>query len=113
MFTTPGTRLNWTTIGEWLEHLEQLRGRRIAAATYAARRAHLEELARRSNEWFQEQAVEDLERVVPALRNMRPVEGQRAGSSYERAIVQVKNAISNIRTAPARFAATIKEPHRG
>jgi len=92
-FRTPGTRRSWGSGAEWTAHAKDLHEGRISAKIYAARAAHLDELARHPD-FLEAQPLEDLELVRAALLLFyRPVKGSRAGTSYERVLVTVNNAI--------------------
>lgn len=93
-FTTPGTRLTWGSCNEWLAHLDQLMGRHCSRIQYDQLAAHLDELARHPD-FIAAQPLEDLQALQAAIRtHYRPPQGRRAGTSYERVIGEVNNAIS-------------------
>jgi hypothetical protein len=93
-YTTPGTRLAWSTGLEWLDALERIRRRRISAKRYQDERAHLDELARRP--YFIKQQIPAVLELMRARVKAayRPVAGARAGTSYERVINEINNAIA-------------------
>jgi hypothetical protein len=93
-FTTPGTRLVWASGADWLACLAQLRARRIASKVYADLAAHLDELARHPD-FIAAQPLEDLTLMQAAFkRTYQPPHGTRRGTSYERVVNEVNNALA-------------------
>jgi hypothetical protein len=95
-YLTVGLRARWWTLEQWLALAWELQARRCSAGTYQKQAAHLDELARHPHVVAKgsleglRQAREFLER--PAVR---PARGQRGGTSWERLVVCVNNAIAH------------------
>jgi hypothetical protein len=93
---TPGTRVEWGTVQEWIAGAEAILGRRVSSGRYAAEREHLAAL---SNEWIEAQPVADLRELATwledrASQEMKPIKGRREGTDYERVINALNNAIA-------------------
>ncbi len=98
-FLTPGTRIRWGSADEWLAGLDALLHRPCSSGQYRQLAAHLDELAKHPD-FVAAQPIEDLANMrEELLRHYRPPHGMRAGTSYERVINEVNNAIA----AAARF----------
>lgn len=97
-FTTPGTRRAWATGAEWVRHAIALEAGRCSAKRYADLAAHLDELARRQD-FLAAQPLEELQaiRAVVTGKSYLPPRGRRAGTSYERVLNEVNNAITRER----------------
>jgi hypothetical protein len=92
-FTTPGTRITWGSGDEWLAGFDAINRRGWTSKRYADLAAHLDELARHPD-FIAAQPLEDLRAMrAVVLKHYRPVAGQRAGTSYERVINEINNAI--------------------
>jgi hypothetical protein len=95
-YQTPGMRLRWWTLEQWLALSWELQARRCSAGTYRKQAAHLDALARHPHVVAKgtleglRQAREFLERS-----SVRPARGQRGGTSWERLLVCVNNGIAN------------------
>lgn len=93
-FTTPGTRLTWRSGNDWLAALEQLLARPCSSTRYQQLAAHLDELARHPD-FIAAQPIEDLEGLRTAMvTHFRPPQGRRGGTSYERVLNEVSNALA-------------------
>jgi hypothetical protein len=96
-FTTPGTRLSWSSGEDWTRCLDQLTARRHSAKRYADVAAHLDELARHPD-FIAAQQLDDLVAMREVLhrraRDVMPPRGRRAGTSYERIVVELHNAMA-------------------
>ena len=98
-FRTPGTVLQWHSLAEWLRAaatLEQRHDRHISSKTYRDLAAHIDELARHPD-FIAAQPLDELEPTLIWFGNHRPPHGHRAGTSYERIVNGVSNAIARER----------------
>ena len=79
--TTPGTRVFFATLGEWLEGWRGITGRRISAARHAAEAAHLEALP---DNLVEAGTPADLDALEAIVERERPPRGQRQGHATTR-----------------------------
>ena len=79
--TTPGTRVHFATLGEWLEGWRAITGRRISAARHAAEAAHLEALP---DYLVEAGSAEELDALEAIVERERPPRGQRQGHATTR-----------------------------
>lgn len=100
IITTPGTRLSWSTPGEWMAHDCALMLRRHSAGRYKAEASHLEALAG-AGTWFLSQSLEELLALDGYIRlnpaRFRPAPGRRAGSPRARILDALNAAITQKR----------------
>ena len=108
-FTTPGTRLTWSTLEEWTAAAHDVLSRPCAAKTYRDQAAHIQELARHTG------FVEAHERAeLVALRAFldrwyQPARGHRAGTCYERLVNTIHNQLARLqRTEQQAIAARMR-----
>jgi len=105
-FTTPGTRLTWSTLEEWTAAAEDVLSRPCSAKTYRDKANHLQELARHLH------FVEAHERAeLVALRAFleawyQPPRGHRAGTCYELLVNVIHNQLARLQREDQRAIAT-------
>ncbi len=97
-WSTPGTRLRGTTLGEWVEAWRALEARRPSSARHAALAAHLEALP---NAVVEASEVAELDALDALLREARPPRGRR----QEHPSTRLLDAIDRRRRAIGRAAA--------
>lgn len=94
-YRTPGTRLAWATAGEWLDAMIDLHRRRCSAQAYQAQAAHMDELARHPRLLHEAESNELLGiRAFICAPGNRPARGRRGGTSWNRILCSVNNAIA-------------------
>lgn len=94
---TPGTRLVWWSLSQWLAGAYELHGRRKASAgLYRQQTVHLSALAAQPRVILKAN-IEALRALVRHLNQpgVKPVQGRRAGTAWERVLVCGNNAIAN------------------
>ena len=111
-FTTPGTRLTWSTGEEWAhvrnQTLQYERG--ISAKVYRDRKSHLDELIRHLD-WIAAQPRADLEAIKGTIEAFyKPPRGQRGGTPYEVAVNAVNNALARV-DKPAQAPRGVAGPY--
>jgi hypothetical protein len=100
-FTTPGTRLTWSSATDWMVCARQLGCRRCSSKTHADQANHLDELARHPD-FIAAHDRDDLEQLRDfILRWYQPHRGARAGTSYERVINEINNQLAWLTRAEA------------
>ncbi len=79
--TTPGTRLTWSTLQEWIDAWRRLDARAASSKRHQQRAAHVVELARNMEVVNREADVEVLfsAKQLIELENVLPPRGMRAG----------------------------------
>lgn len=79
--TTPGTRLTWSTLQEWIDAWRRLDARAATSKRHQQRAAHVVELARNMDVVNREADVEVLfsAKQLIELENVLPPRGMRAG----------------------------------
>lgn len=93
-FRTPGSRLTWGTVDEWLQQAALLASRRISAQRHAQESAHLTELARRRGILDQANTRQlEVLRGFLGRSGYRPPRGMRAGTSWQAVLEHLNNTI--------------------
>lgn len=77
LYATPGTRVTFSTLAEWLDGWEEIAHRKVSSAKHEAARDHLYALP----EGLVDQAsnLTELAALARVLESVRPPRGQRAG----------------------------------
>jgi site-specific DNA-cytosine methylase len=95
--TTPGTRLSWANVKEWIRAYQRLRTRPPSAAKYRLIEAHIAALtdAKIGNE-KDSQALRDLRDLFESDPQLKPARGQREGSEYVRILDAVDRGLKRL-----------------
>jgi len=75
--TTPGTRVSWSTLHEWIEAWHEISGRKISAMRYRQEEAHVAALLARQDLVDGERWIGTLERLLAVMRDLKRPRGQR------------------------------------
>lgn len=93
-YRTPGSRLVWSTVNEWLRDASVLAVRRISSQRHQQESAHLNTLAQHLD--IIKQATDrELEvlRAYIGRQGYRPPQGMRAGTSWQAVLEAVNNEL--------------------
>lgn len=86
---TPGTRLGWSTLAQWLHAQAELSARPASSARHAALAAHLAALP---DEIIEAADTRDLDQLDQVVRQAQPPRGQRAGHPTTRLLDAISRA---------------------
>jgi hypothetical protein len=111
--TTPGTRVEWSNVKEWLDRANEIGNRRSSAAQHKAAAEHFEELARnierivKASEDLAElkrldQYLNKVETMLGVKPGAMPHRGARGGTTWEKVNEAVKGRISQIEAQAAK-----------
>ncbi|MBK7759555.1 MAG: hypothetical protein IPI35_24790 [Deltaproteobacteria bacterium] len=89
IYTTPGTRVCWSTVREWLSAWASLDARPPSAARHMALAAHLEALP---DELVARASPTDLDELDALLRSVQPVRGRRQNHPTTRLLDAIDRA---------------------
>ena len=109
--TTPGTRLEWSTVEEWLEVWETLQGRRWRAARIGAEQAHVEALDDATIRACESVAELEAVREIAHGRRWRDRKPVGRGGESASAILRMRchNQAQRVRATVPDFAAMAAE----
>ncbi len=89
VYTTPGTRLCWSSVREWLSAWHALEARPLSSNRHAALAAHLEALP---DSLVASAGAHELDALEPVLRANQPVRGRRQGHPTTRLLDAIDRA---------------------
>jgi hypothetical protein len=99
---TPGTRLEFASLAEWLTCAAAIEGRRPSAGRYAAARAHFHALPDAMVETAEGDAVQAFIDLLAGHGNLewhKPSRGHRGGTRWEDLNVRARNRRSQLERA--------------